>query len=97
MTGPASIIEAVAAGQRAAASIDHFFRGEKLTWRFKSVRPKQMVKEIELTDEEMETLKRQKMPCLKAAERTNNFKEVELGYSEEECVDESKRCLRCDL
>ena len=97
VTGPASIIEAVAAGQRAAASIDHFFRGEKLTWRFKSVRPKQMVKEIELTDEEMETLKRQKMPCLKAAERTNNFKEVELGYSEEECVDESKRCLRCDL
>jgi NADH-quinone oxidoreductase subunit F len=97
VTGPASIIEAVAAGQRAAASIDKYFKGEKLGWRFKSVRPKQMVEEIELTDEEMETLKREKMPCLKAAERAKNFKEVELGFDEDTCVNESKRCLRCDL
>jgi NADH-quinone oxidoreductase subunit F len=97
VTGPASIIEAIAAGQRAAASIDKYFSGEKIPWHFKSVRPKKLVEPIDVPDEEIEGLKREKMPCIKAAGRIKNFDEVETGYTEEMCVDESKRCLRCDL
>jgi NADPH-dependent glutamate synthase beta subunit-like oxidoreductase len=37
------------------------------------------------------------MPCLKVAQRIKNFKEVETGYTEKMCIDEAKRCLRCDL
>ena len=29
--------------------------------------------------------------------RRNNWREVELGFSEEACREESRRCLRCDL
>lgn len=97
VTGPATIIEAIAAGQRAAAAIHKYFNGEKLQWQFKSVRPRRMIDPIEVPDEEIEKLKRGKMPCMKVADRINNFKEVETGYTEQMCVDEAKRCLRCDL
>ncbi|UCH96860.1 MAG: FAD-dependent oxidoreductase, partial [Candidatus Aminicenantes bacterium] len=97
VTGPATIIEAIAAGQRAAAAIDKYFNKEKLQWRFKPVIPKRLIKQIEITDEEIEKLKREEMPCIKALQRINNFDEVELGYTEEMCVKEAKRCLRCDL
>lgn len=97
VTGPATLIEAIAAGQRAAASIDKHFTFEKLTWNYKSTRPKRLVEQIELTDEEMESLKREKVPCQKVAKRIKTFEEVELGYTEELAVSEAKRCLRCDL
>ncbi|NIM14709.1 MAG: FAD-dependent oxidoreductase [Candidatus Aminicenantes bacterium] len=97
VTGPATIIEAIAAGQRAAAAIDKYFNKEKLQWRFKPVIPKRLIKQIEIADEEIEKLKREEMPCIKALQRINNFDEVELGYTEEMCVNEAKRCLRCDL
>ena len=97
VTGPASIIEAIAAGQRAAASIDGYFNGEKIQWHFKSVRPRKLVAQIEVPDEEIERLKREKMPCIKVGKRVNNFDEVETGYTEKMCIDEAKRCLRCDL
>jgi NADPH-dependent glutamate synthase beta subunit-like oxidoreductase len=97
VTGPATIIEAIAAGQRAAAAIHKYFNDEKLQWQFKSVRPKRLIDPIEVPEEEIEKLKRGKMPCIKVAGRVNNFKEVETGYTEKMCVDEAKRCLRCDL
>jgi NADH-quinone oxidoreductase subunit F len=97
VTGPATIIEAIAAGQRAAAAIDKYFNGEKLEWQFKSVRPKRLVEQLEIPEKEIERLKREKMPCLKVAQRIKNFKEVETGYTEKMCIDEAKRCLRCDL
>jgi NADH-quinone oxidoreductase subunit F len=97
VTGPATIIEAIAAGQRAAEAIHRYFNGEKLKWQFKSPRPKRLVETIEVPDEEVARLKREKMPCLKVANRVGNFKEVETGYTEQMCIDEAKRCLRCDL
>ena len=38
---------------------------------------------------------RQKMPELPLEERQRNFKEVELGFTEEIAVKEAKRCLSC--
>ena len=37
------------------------------------------------------------MPRLTKTARTKNFKEVELGLSEEAAVAEARRCLRCEL
>ena len=35
------------------------------------------------------------MPSQDAKERVGNFDEVALGYSEEQAIDEAKRCLDC--
>ena len=51
----------------------------------------------ELTDEEIDSASRGKMPHLTVEERAKNFKEVDLGYTEEIAVREARRCLRCDM
>ena len=40
---------------------------------------------------------RLKMPKLETAERVADFREVELGFSEDGARSEAERCLRCDL
>jgi hypothetical protein len=37
------------------------------------------------------------MPKLRAEQRINDFREIELGYSAEMAIKEARRCLRCDL
>ncbi len=97
VTGPSTIIEAIAAGQRVAAAIVKHFKGERLAWEYRSVRPKRQIAELDVPDEEIEKLKRPKMPCQKASIRKKEFTEVETGYTEKMAVDDAKRCLRCDL
>lgn len=36
------------------------------------------------------------MPTLSAEQRRGNFREVELGFSQEEAVKEAERCLSCE-
>ena len=41
------------------------------------------------------SLKKNAMPSQNAAERSKNFREVALGYTEELAVSEAERCLHC--
>ena len=41
------------------------------------------------------SLKRNEMPVQDPVERSKNFSEVALGYTEEAAIDEAKRCLQC--
>lgn len=41
------------------------------------------------------SLKKNEMPVQNADVRNKNFKEVALGYTEEQAIDEAKRCLHC--
>ena len=41
------------------------------------------------------SLKKNEMPTQKADIRNKNFNEVALGYTEEQAIDEAKRCLNC--
>lgn len=41
------------------------------------------------------SLKKNEMPTQDATIRSKNFKEVALGYSPEQAIDEAKRCLNC--
>jgi hypothetical protein len=50
-----------------------------------------------LSEEEVDKAKRPKMKHLAVSRRKKNFKEVEIGLTEERAVQEAKRCLRCDL
>jgi NADH-quinone oxidoreductase subunit F len=93
VTGPATVIEAINAGKKAAEMIDCYLRGLELTVGEEESRP--MVK---LTDEEIQAIEkkpRQRMPKLPLEKRVGNFDEVELGFSEKAAVAEAQRCLRC--
>ncbi len=92
VTGPASVIEAIAHGRQAATSIDRCLGGqgdidEILAPTEGEVAP------LEETGERW----RPQAPTLPLKQRLSGFDQVELGYSEEMAIEEAGRCLRCDL
>jgi len=97
VTGPNMVVEAIAAGKRAAEMIEKHITGRALKHDYKLNRPSQYVKPWMLSEEEIQSAKRPKIPHLAAKERRKNFREVEIGLTEEMAVQEARRCLRCDL
>ena len=97
--GPATVIEAIAAGRRAAISIDIYLGGDGTI-------------ELGMQDTECGNgqpdydgkreagfveLKRVEVPSLPLSERQAGFSEVELCYTDEQIKAETHRCLQCDL
>ncbi|MCD6505017.1 NADH-quinone oxidoreductase subunit NuoF [Candidatus Poribacteria bacterium] len=96
-TGPATVIEAIAAGERAAISIDRYLRGQdlmegRLEIRKKFIPPEELEREIEPSERG-----RHVISSLPVKERIRGFQEVERALSESDAREEAKRCLRCDL
>ena len=89
VTGPDTVIEAIAAGKRAAAAIDKFLGGKGVLYVTGPV-----VRKIEgvVAAEGL----RPGEASLPIDRRLDNFNEVSLGLTEEQAVAEAKRCLRCD-
>jgi NADH-quinone oxidoreductase subunit F len=98
VTGPTYVIESIAAGRRAAVAIDKYLLDDKTPILFvdekEAVPPETMEKELEEVEEEKP---RVKMPTAPPEDRIRDFREIELGFSEEKACEEAKRCLRCDL
>jgi len=92
VSGPASVIEAIAAGRQAAISIDKYLGGEGMI--DETLAPPQE-RITPLT--EAEKWGRVHPPESLPEERISNFAEVELKLSEEMAVKEARRCLRCDI
>ncbi len=96
-SGPASAVEAMAEGRRAASSIDRFLGGrgfdetrqdvkffdKGLLWRGRK--------------ESFCAFDRVEMAELPVEERTGSFALPKLGYSAGEAVEEADRCLKCHL
>jgi len=95
--GPSTVIEAIAAGKKAAESISKYLDGKSMEPEYKLSRPSLYIQPVELTEEEIENDKRPEMPRLSAEKRWKNFSEVELGLEEEMAIKEARRCLRCEL
>ncbi len=95
VTGAATVIEAMAAGEKAAVSIHKYLRGKSMTED--RIRPPDKRVEIPKAVETPEEKGRVRMPCLALKRRLSGFEEVNLGYSRKKAVEEAKRCLRCDL
>ena len=95
VTGPATIIEAIAAGQKAAASIKCYLNGVEFKEPYKLVRPRMRIEPVEV-EEELETFRRPDELVRPSEERLFDFEEVRLGLTEKLAVYEAKRCLRCD-
>jgi len=94
VTGAATVIQAMAAGRKAAKSIDKYFKGEPLD----KGREGEEIFESKLIVDTWSIYQepRTAMPALPAAQRKANFKEVDLGLTREAAVKEAKRCLSCD-
>jgi NADPH-dependent glutamate synthase beta subunit-like oxidoreductase len=95
LTGPATVIDAVAGGRKGAQLIDKYLGGDG---------------DIDQVFAEKEDIGlwagpgavnilegRVVMPMISASERISNFSEVCLGLDKDAAVAEAKRCLGCDL
>ena len=94
-SGPATVVEAIAMGHQAANDVDSYIR-EKNGEPTYIEPPAEKIDIPFEVDEDLVETPRAEMPELDAAERSSNFKEVELGYSNEVAYKEACRCLRCD-
>lgn len=95
VTGPSSIIEAIAAGRKAASAIDRYLGGDgDIGEKLVTVEEPQPCLG---RDEGFASWPRVRMPALPAEQRSAGFALVELGFDEEKAIAEAKRCLQCDL
>jgi NADH-quinone oxidoreductase subunit F len=91
-TGPSSVVEAIAAGERAAAGIDEFLTGANHAFWRRDIEPPTFF-DPDLDPVEMPRHEVEELPV---AARVSNFDEVELNWAAEVAVAEARRCLRCD-
>lgn len=93
VTGPASIIEAIAAGRKAASSIDKYLGGTG------EIDGALAPPEGEITPFKPPAPvgERALLPSLPIDKRLGGFAEVELDLDEQVAKEQSSRCLRCDL
>ncbi|HXZ35730.1 MAG TPA: FAD-dependent oxidoreductase [Thermodesulfobacteriota bacterium] len=99
VTGPSTVVEAMAGGYQASVSIDRFLKGQDLRQNrvYQPLRRAEVPK-VEDGEEEKEAAKpRAQMPANPVDRRVCTFEEVNLGFDEETAVREAQRCLRCDL
>ena len=95
VSGAASVIEAIAMGRKAAASVDRFLGGD-------GVIDETLVEPEKLDpwlgqEEGFAEKQRVQIPYLPLEKRLQDFSLVELSFNEEMALEEANRCLRCDL
>jgi NADH-quinone oxidoreductase subunit F len=97
VTGPNTVVDAIAAGKKAALMIDRWLRGEELDQPGQIQLPDTYVEPVSLGEEELADADRVEPPVIPATSRRRSFCEVEMSLSVEDATREAKRCLRCDL
>jgi NADPH-dependent glutamate synthase beta subunit-like oxidoreductase len=95
VSGPASVIEAIAAGRQAAISIDKYLGGEGNIDEVLAP-PEGEAAPFDMEEAEGEKY-RPPMNMLPVDERLKDYAQVVLGFDPEKAIEETKRCLRCDL
>ena len=96
VTGPDTVIGAIAAGHQAARDMDAAIRLAGGEPAYEEPPAEEKIDIPLIIDEESEEAPQGKMPELHGPERKISFVEVELGFSMEDAVKEAARCLRCD-
>ena len=97
VTGPNTVVDAIAAGKKAAVMIDRYFRDEELRQSEQPKIPKVYVEPCQVSAEEQSTIERVELPRIPIKRRSKSFIEVERAMSEPDAEHEAIRCLRCDL
>ena len=96
VTGPATAVEAIAAGKQAALEIYHYLSGDPSP--MPRLRPQKRARAdfLAIPAEDKIASHRVPIPLLDKEERRHSFDRVELDYTPEEARSEAGRCLRCD-
>ncbi|MCX5754398.1 MAG: FAD-dependent oxidoreductase [Candidatus Krumholzibacteria bacterium] len=96
VTGPRSVVEAIASGQKAAYRIHHYLSGETIESPL-DLTIDGGIAHREYTLEAAAGVKdlRGPMPLETAAKRMKDFNETEKGYASQAARREAGRCLRC--
>jgi NADH-quinone oxidoreductase subunit F len=97
VTGPNTVVDAIAAGKRVAVMIDRYLRGEELKQPAERRIPRYYIEPFKPNGKGSEPQSRVELPRMSAESRKRGFAEVELTLPVEEAVQEAGRCLRCDL
>ena len=97
VSGPNTVIEAIAAGKKAAFMIEQYLEGKSMRMPQEVVLPDIFVKPVENDVEDEGSQVRAKTPMLPVDKRMGSFAEVELALSEKDAKCEARRCMRCDL
>ncbi len=97
VTGPATVIEAIGGGKRAALAIDRYLQGIPQPELPPVPVRRGRIQWAEIPASTKMVLKRPEMPLLTIDRRRTTFQQVELGFSENQVREEARRCLRCDI
>ncbi len=92
VSGPLSVVDAIAAGIKAAGAIDLFLRGEDL----KALRDERIEEATWIRSETIIRVRpKQEEQLLPLEDRRGNFKEVGLGLTPAQGMMEALRCVHC--
>jgi len=96
VTGPRSVVEAIASGQKAAYGIHHYLSGETAASPL-DLTVDEAVAHREFAFEMVpgSHAPREAMPLEAAKARKSDFREIEKGYPAQTARREAQRCLRC--
>jgi NADH-quinone oxidoreductase subunit F len=97
VTGPNTIVDAIAAGKKAAVMIDRYVRHEALRQPYPLRLPRHYIPPSASNGQLEPQSARVELPRVSIASRKRSFVEVETTLSAEEAKCEAARCLRCDL
>ena len=93
ITGPATVIEAVEAGKRAAKYMAKYLQGEELPTEWQE-EPPMGTNWVGIPEDEP-VRDRLRVPTLPVEKRLSGFEEVNLRVDEESAQEEADRCLNC--
>ena len=100
-TGTGYVVEAIAAGHKAAASMNRYLRGEEMDPAVQPGLPVVKMTEGEIEEKlsrgEIRVSPRIAVRNPPASQRASSFQEVNLGFTEEEAKAEASRCLSCGV
>jgi len=96
-SGPSTIVDAIAAGKKAALMIDRYLRAEEMVEPRGVCRPSAYIEPVDMDEREPFETARARPPLLPVESRRRCFAEVEQALPLEDAMREASRCLRCDL
>jgi NADPH-dependent glutamate synthase beta subunit-like oxidoreductase/ferredoxin len=97
VTGPATVVDAVAGGKQAAGEIDHYLAGRAGPAPMVRFQKRRRVPFQTISAGEKINNHRHPVPMLDIDTRKSSFEPIELSFSEAEARQEAQRCLRCDV
>ena len=97
VSGPATVVQAIGGGKRAAAAIDRFLSGCAQPRTAPAPSRHAILPPSRVTAARKQEEQRPKLPTLDPHLRTGSFDAVELAFPEADARREAARCLRCDI